>query len=158
MTITSQLSRRTLEEIESAIANRGIEDGQDMLEIRDRRLYLQAGFKTFEQYCRERWHLSKTQVNRLTAWARVIRNLTPMVAKRPNERQARELAKLPPLMQQELVSRIDLAKTTAKEIRTQVRATSPRDPNLFRGPNNLRVPVPGFHPSEARFGLYTASA
>jgi hypothetical protein len=76
MTITSQLSRRALEEIESAIANRGIEDGQDTLEIRDRRLYLQAGFKTFEQYCRERWHLSKTQVNRLTAWARVIRNLT----------------------------------------------------------------------------------
>jgi hypothetical protein len=50
-------SKRTLEECESVIRSglkTFVEVGHALLEIRGRRLYRQAGFRTFEKYCRER--------------------------------------------------------------------------------------------------------
>ncbi|SRR6266516_2104440 len=43
-----------------------VEVGQALLAIRDGRLYKKE-YKTFEQYCRDRWKWSKTHVNRLIA-------------------------------------------------------------------------------------------
>jgi hypothetical protein len=47
------------------------------LEIRDSRLYRQE-FDTFEDYCRERWKMSKTNANRLIDAAEVATNVTPI--------------------------------------------------------------------------------
>ena len=44
--------------IESALQTL-IEVGQALLEIRDRRLYLEQGFVTCEGYCRKRWNMSR---------------------------------------------------------------------------------------------------
>ena len=51
--------------------------GTALLEIRDARLYRQD-YNTFEEYCQERWNLSKTHSNRLIAASEVVQNLTPI--------------------------------------------------------------------------------
>lgn len=81
-----------LGELESVIA-RGltnfIEVGKALFEIRDKRLYREQGYKTFEKYCRERWHWGRKYADRQILAAIRVKNLTPMGVK--NERQARAL-------------------------------------------------------------------
>src|SRR5262249_30774712 len=62
----------------------------------DERLY-RASHKTFEEYCRERWHWSRQRSHQLIEAAGVIENLSTMVDKAAivTERQVRELAPLP---------------------------------------------------------------
>ncbi len=75
--------------------------GLALLEIRDSRLY-RAEFGTFEEYCRERWGMSKTHANRYVEAAGVAVNLTPMGVIQPErERQLRPLAPLEPEQQRE---------------------------------------------------------
>ena len=45
--------------------------------IRDRRLHRET-HETFDQYCLERWKLSKTHANRLIQAADVLKNVTPI--------------------------------------------------------------------------------
>ena len=70
--------------------------------IRDMRLYRES-FETFEQYCVERWKLSKTHVNRLIKGAEVLKNLAPIGVTDLKEGQARELIALSPEDQQLVV-------------------------------------------------------
>lgn len=63
--------------------------------IRDSRLY-RTEYSTFEDYCRERWGMSKTHANRLVESAIVIQNLGPIGPIPQTESQARPLAKLAP--------------------------------------------------------------
>lgn len=71
------------------------EVGAALLTIRDARLYRES-FQTFEDYCRERWAMTRQHANRLVAAAEVMANLEPMGSKPASERQARELSALPP--------------------------------------------------------------
>lgn len=71
-----------------------VEVGNALAEIRDSRIY-RATFKTFEDYCQERWQFRRDYVNKLIAASSVVSNLDTMVSKPDNERQARPLAKLP---------------------------------------------------------------
>ncbi len=65
--------------------------GNALLEIRESRLYRQS-HATFEDYCRERWQLSKRHANRLIESVDVISNLGTMVPTLPtSERQVRPL-------------------------------------------------------------------
>lgn len=88
----------TLRELE-AIVEGGlktfVEVGEALLAIRDRRLYREQGFDTFEVYCRERWQWGRHYVNRQIAAAEVVRNLEPIGTRPQNEAQARELVPLP---------------------------------------------------------------
>jgi hypothetical protein len=69
------------------------------------RLY-REGFKTFEDYCRERWGMSKTHANRLVESAQVEGNLTPIgvtdASLPTTESQARILVPLEPDEQREV--------------------------------------------------------
>jgi len=139
--LDSRASKATLQELEAAIRKdldtftelgealwkirKGRLDifakvAEALLSIRKRRLYREAGFKTFEQYCRDQWKWSRAYVNRMIAATEVFRNLAPIGAKVSNEAQARELARLSPAMQREFASQIDLTKAPASEIRRQV--------------------------------------
>ncbi|PJF23839.1 MAG: hypothetical protein CUN53_20860, partial [Phototrophicales bacterium] len=51
------------------------EVGESLRAIRDARLYRE--FKTFEDYCEQRWHLSRRQADRLIAAAEVVDHLRP---------------------------------------------------------------------------------
>ncbi len=86
---------RTLAELEIVIANglqTFVDVGQALLEIRDRRLYREC-YKTFDDYCRERWGWSRSYAHRHIQGAQVAR-LLPIGDKPGNEAQARELVPL----------------------------------------------------------------
>ena len=89
------------------------EVGERLADIRDRKLY-REDFKTFEEFCRTRWKITRRRANQLIQGAEVIHQLlaktgtvvpendsetgtiipqTPLPA---TERQTRELAKAPP--------------------------------------------------------------
>lgn len=92
------LSERRLDELELVI-ERGlatfVEVGQALMEIRDGRLYRDS-HGTFEDYCRDRWNLSRPVAYRMIDSAQVAGVLSPMgdIQAPANERQARELAPL----------------------------------------------------------------
>lgn len=70
-----------------------VDVGNALLEIRDSRLY-KAHYTTFEDYCRERWQLTRRHSNRLVAAAAAVANLGPIGPKAPiNEAQARPLTR-----------------------------------------------------------------
>jgi hypothetical protein len=93
LTISEQ---QTLNGLEATIEG-GLEAfyrvGNALLSIRDGRLY-RANHATFEDYCRERWNISRPQAYRLLDAAGVAENLSPIGDKPTAESQARELATL----------------------------------------------------------------
>jgi hypothetical protein len=97
-----------------AVIERGlktfVEVGNALLAIRDGRLY-REGWGTFEEYCRERWAISRIHAHRMIAAAGVAEALLPMGNIQPgNERQARPLVGYVAELQRELWQRaIDTA-------------------------------------------------
>src|SRR3990167_5779743 len=82
-----------------AIIERGLstflEVGVALLSIRDARLY-RNDYKTFEDYCRQHWKMSRRRANQLIEATEVSKNLGTMVPILPTgERQLRPLAQLP---------------------------------------------------------------
>ena len=71
-----------------------VEVGNALARIRDARLY-RAEFATFEDYCRTKWSLSKTHVNRLVQASEIVDDVTPIGVKPATESQARPLASVP---------------------------------------------------------------
>jgi len=92
--VLSELNR--LGDLE-AVIERGlstfVDVGEALREIREARLYRQT-HGTFEDYCRERWSMTRQHANRLVGAAGVVGALEPMGSTYLNERQARELAPL----------------------------------------------------------------
>lgn len=83
-----------------------IEVGQALLTIRDKRLY-RSEFKTFEEYCNERWGMRKTWLYQMIGSAEVISNLSANADILPStESQARPLTKLEPEVQIEAWSEV----------------------------------------------------
>lgn len=78
-----------------------IEVGQAMTIIREKRLY-RVGFSTFEDYCHEKWGMSKAYVNRLISATETISNLAPIGVIPATESQARPLTSLEPEIQLEV--------------------------------------------------------
>ena len=70
-----------------------IDVGLALMEIRERRLYRQAGYTEFDTYCRQRWGWSEVHATRNIQAAEVARAL-PIGNGPANEAQARELVPL----------------------------------------------------------------
>lgn len=103
-TAVTDAERGRLAECE-AVIERGLKTfvdvGNALLEIRDSRLY-RAEFGTFEDYCRQRWNLSKPYATQMIQAAEVVGNLVAIATVLPaNEAQARPLTSLPPEQQRE---------------------------------------------------------
>ena len=78
-----------------------IEVGQALLTIREKRLY-RLEFGTFEDYCREKWGMSRQKAHQMIGASNVINGLSTMVDILPqSERQARPLTSLEPEAQRE---------------------------------------------------------
>jgi hypothetical protein len=79
-----------------------IEVGQALMTIKEKRLY-RISFKTFEDYCIEKWAITKTQANRLIQASETIISLTPIGVILPQtESQTRPLTSLEPEIQKEV--------------------------------------------------------
>lgn len=84
--------------------------GDALVAIRDGRLYRET-HGTFEDYCRERWEMSKTQANRLIAAAQVIHNIEKVkeskdIAEHLSESAVRPLTGLTPKQQQKVIRKV----------------------------------------------------
>ena len=95
-----------LSELESLISHSQdhfVSVGQALTEIRDKQLYRQALFDSFESYVKTRWDMGRAHAYRLMAFYGVIRNLSPIGDILPaNESQVRPLAQFSPCEQREL--------------------------------------------------------
>lgn len=95
--VLSPVETAKLENLESIIdggLKSFVEVGRALLEIRDGRLY-RTTHMTFEDYCQERWDMTRQHANHLVAAAVVVDNLETTVSKPENERQVRPLTRLP---------------------------------------------------------------
>jgi len=86
---------RSLEQVIERGQKTFLEVGKALLAIKAQKLYRQD-YKTFAEYCTDRWGFQKNHANRLIGAAKVIENLTPTGVVPETERQARPLASLPP--------------------------------------------------------------
>lgn len=94
--------------------------------IRDQLLY-KFKWASFEQYCEQRWSMSREHAHRLMQAAHVCRNLAGLEPLPANEAQARVLAPLPPEQQRQVWEQakeaLPIGNITAdqlEEIRDQV--------------------------------------
>jgi hypothetical protein len=86
--------------IERGLSN-FIEVGNALMKIRDGKLY-RAEFKTFEEYCRKRWSMSRQNAHELIGAAEVSQNLSGTPDKPTSVSQTRHLVSLPPEKQKEV--------------------------------------------------------
>lgn len=101
--------------------------GTALLAIRDGRMY-RAEFKTFEDYCRDRWGFNASRARQLIGAAEIAGRIESVTIVTPaTESQARPLAVLPPEQQPEAwKAATDKAategrKVTAKDVQEQVK-------------------------------------
>ena len=105
-----------------------IEVGQALMTIKEKRLY-RIGFKTFEDYCVERWSISRPRAFQLIEAANVISGLSTIVDILPKtESQVRPLTSLEPEIQKEVWT--EVVKThgeniTAAKVQTVVNDWKP---------------------------------
>lgn len=136
-----------------------IEVGQALLRIRDERLY-RDGHDTFEDYCRERWSMSRKRAYDFVAAAEVTAELSPIGdTQPPNEAVARELAPLrdePDMLREawtETVERHGPAPTAA-QTREVVREINPKLAVHFStGEDAWETPQDFFDTLDAEFGF-----
>jgi hypothetical protein len=126
----STLESSTLARHEETIKknlNAFIDVGNALSAIRDSRLY-RAEFKTFEEYCKEKWGMASRTAYQLISSAEVVSNVRNCADIPPpaNEAQARPLAQLPKEQQVEAwQAATEKAKSeerpvTAKDVQKEV--------------------------------------
>ena len=97
MDLTVQ-EKTELAELETVIEN-GMKHflvvGRALLRIRDSRLYRDT-HRTFNDYCRDRWGMSRSYAHRMIEGAKTADNLLPIGNTPVNEAQARPLTRLEP--------------------------------------------------------------
>jgi hypothetical protein len=128
----SLVEESTLEQCERVIAegiHTFIEVGLALLTVRKDKLYRQK-YRSFEQYCRNRWNMSKTHANRMITASTVATQMTPMGVTLPNERQARALSQDDgddqPEAWNEVIQTAPNGKVTAKHIKEVVKRRKSR--------------------------------
>jgi hypothetical protein len=93
--------------------------------------------ETFEDYCRKRWGFTKARANQLIGAAEIAGDMATTVAIPPrNERQARELARIPAEQRAGVWERAVSERgteVTAADIRRVVVPTTPRNEAQARG-------------------------
>jgi len=111
--------------------------GEAFLDIRDNRQYRET-HERFEDYCRDRWGISRRRANQLVGAAKVVGNLGTVVPMPTSERLARPLTRLPVGDQQEAwVRAVESAgdgPVTAKHVEVAVGEVLPPDNNKARDP------------------------
>jgi hypothetical protein len=130
LTINEKAEFETLEDTIKREMGSFIAVGNALQTIRDQRLYREE-FKTFKDYCNEKWGIGKAHANRLIGGSRVAANLaprgalcTPCEIQPTNEAQVRPLTVLEPAQQcevwEEAVRSADGKTITYKQIKSLV--------------------------------------
>ncbi len=140
MNLTTEF--RTLADCEQII-ERGLtvftEVGAALVTIRDERLYKETHC-SFQEYCEERWKMSRVHADRMISAAAVAENLKPIGFNPSSESQVRPIANLAPAVQREVIAEATRATPTptAREVQSaleRVTKTAPKEPRV-RPPAN----------------------
>jgi len=125
LTLTERNDLQYLEQIVEKGLSSFIEVGEALWKIREEKLY-RAEFKTFENYCKVRWGISRIHAHRLIDGVEVVK-LLPIGNKITTESQARELAKVPTEKREEVVEQTVKrdGKLTARGIKETATETAP---------------------------------
>lgn len=120
--------------------------GESLVTIRKKRLYREH-FDTWEEYCWERFQISRSYAHRLTAAAEVVK-LLPIGNTLPtNESQIRPLIKLPPRVipdaWQEILFKAGDRNITARLVQSVVSKILPVDTSSNRTATTKRLPPRG---------------
>ena len=108
------MAKQTLITLEAEIESGIRSVGRSLLTIQEQRLYKEA-YSDFETYCQERWNFSRQRAYQLIEAEKVKARLSTLVDKIPsNERQLREIAKVPEKEQASFVADV-LEKCEAEE-------------------------------------------
>lgn len=100
MSVLTATEQIRLHEQEARVTQAFYEAGQALTVIRDERLY-RANYRSFEDYCVDRWQLHRNYVNKMIRAGSVIENLGTNGTQLPDsERVTRPLAELEPEQQQ----------------------------------------------------------
>jgi hypothetical protein len=94
----------------------------------ERRFYREQGFRTFEEYCQERWGWTRDAGYRYVRASEAARNVETTLQTKPSLSQAVEFASLPPDEQRSVAAEVDFEQTTVqelKEIVKEVKAGTP---------------------------------
>ena len=135
-----------------AVIERGIqtfyEVGMALANIRDRKLY-RANHGTFEDYCQQRWQMSKAHAYRMIDAAEVVSPIGDSGLPLPaNEGQARELGRVPEPdraeVWRETVERTEGKPTAAAVRETYEQRQQPADVDLLAGDDWVQPDGPGF--------------
>lgn len=126
------IEKEQLEDYEATITrglNTFYEVGAALVAIKTQKLY-RAEYRTFEEYCTEKWHIGHSRAYQLIEAAAIKENLSTMVDILPeNERQVRELKGLEPDQQRQVWAKaVDTApngKITAQHIKDVRQAEIP---------------------------------
>jgi hypothetical protein len=121
-----------------------VEVGIALAEIRDSRLY-RSDFKTFEDYCREKWGWNRQHCNQLISGAAAVNSLpVGMDTIVSNQGQARELAKVEPAKRVEVITQAAAtAKAEARPMTAKdIVAASPSPHAPYRAPEFFIVWTP----------------
>lgn len=124
LTTTESTDLTTYEQtIESGMQS-FLQVGEALWKIREGKLY-RASHKTFEDYCREKWSMSKTHCNRLITGSLVANEVAPMGVEITSERQARELSRIEPSRRVEVLEKAsESGSVTARSIREAAKPES----------------------------------
>lgn len=104
------------------------EVGNALMAIRDQKLY-REDYKTFEQYCKERWAIERREAYKLIDSARVVQNVPILAQIGSKQSHTAPLSPLPPDQQREAYQKAkDTApngKVTAKHVQAVVEGMNP---------------------------------
>jgi len=103
LTVTEQTELESLETIINQNVGAFYKVGCALAKIRDSRLYRET-YDTFEDYCKDRWDMTRDYSYKLIGSSQVIENLGTIVP--TNEAQTRPLTKLKPERQREAWERV----------------------------------------------------
>jgi len=124
--VTDELKRN------EAVIERGlktfVEVGSALMDIRDARLY-RNGYATFEDYCQQRWNMSRPRAYQLIEASETVKGLSTNVdtPTPTTESQARELSGLEPETAAEVMKTAhDSGKVTASSIREARERVAPK--------------------------------
>jgi hypothetical protein len=130
LTTTEQTALTSYEQTIERGLHTFVEVGAALLAIRDHPQKLYREYGTFEDYCRERWGVTRNYANKMIAASEVMERLGTIVPILPtSEAQARPLTRLEPLQQapawQQAVETAPNGKVTAAHVEQVVREFKP---------------------------------
>lgn len=161
-TVLSEAEQRQLSKFETVIKSElqsFVKVGNALLAIRDGKLY-RGTHKTFKDYCRERWDISRSYAHRTIDAAEVVGNLSPIGNILPaNESQARPLTRLKPEQQieawQQAVDDAGGEQPTATQVQKAADEIAPEMPRELK---RLRAGVAKAEPEPKPKGKTTSAS